>query len=382
MKSEINSPDYMNRASRIFAGKAMREAGIEAVVLLDARDIFYLTGMREGIQSLIITCDEIVVITHRMFEDEAIETCPHCRVIVTSKDPKERPNIYQFTINFLSKEMLRKTAVDAARMTHQAFDEMQYHARQTDTVIHPIPEITNAVRAIKDDFEIALTRRCIEVAESAFRRLLDQGAGFMIGKTEKEIAWTMEAYMREAGADRQGFPGTGLIVASGPNSAGVHPKPGNRVIREGEVVLIDWGAEIDEYRSDSTRTVFPGTLPGWAEKAYPVVLEAHMASVECLRDGGAIQDADLAARNFIKEAGYEEFHYGVGHGVGLQIHESPWIRATSTGKFETGMVTTIEPGIYLPGTGGIRIEDMYHIQKNGSEIMGCLTRSLEDMVVS
>jgi Xaa-Pro aminopeptidase len=178
------------------------------------------------------------------------------------------------------------------------------------------------------------------------------------------------------GADRQGFPETGIIVASGPNSAKPHHAPGHRRVAAGEALLIDWGAEVSGYRSDLTRTVFPGSVPGFALQAYPIVEQALQRAAGRLRAGAAMGEIDRAARETITDAGYTEFHYGVGHGVGLAIHEAPWLRANSTDLCEPGMLTTIEPGIYLPDIGGIRIENLYQITRDGSECLGNLPTDL------
>lgn len=183
------------------------------------------------------------------------------------------------------------------------------------------------------------------------------------------------------GADRQGFPDTGIIVASGPNSASAHHCPGGRRVMPGEPLLIDWGAEVDGYRSDMTRTLFIGSLPGFARKAYPVVEAALVAAADRLRAGVDMGEIDRLARDTVSDAGFTEFHYGVGHGIGLAIHEAPWLRAHSKDLLEEGMITTVEPGIYIPGEGGIRIERIFAISDSGAEGLDQLPTAMEQMVI-
>jgi Xaa-Pro aminopeptidase len=149
----------------------------------------------------------------------------------------------------------------------------------------------------------------------------------------------------------------------------------------GEPLLIDWGAELSGYRSDLTRTLFPGHPPDFAIQAYPVVEKAQRDAAAKLRPGSTMGEADFAARQAITAAGYPEFDYGVGHGVGLDIHEAPWLRANSEEILEIDMITTIEPGIYLGEAGGIRIENIYRIAPQGNERMGDLPATLESMVL-
>ena len=245
-----------------------------------------------------------------------------------------------------------------------------------------LPESLASLRAVKDSHELALTRRCVRIAEQAFSDLIQQGAAALVGRSERDLADELETRMWALGADRQGFPETGIIVACGPNSACPHHTPGPRRVAAGEALLFDWGAEFAGYRSDITRTVFPGSVPDFARQAYPIVEQALHRAAAKLRPGAAMGDVDRAARETVTDAGYPEFHYGVGHGLGLAIHEAPWLRAHSTARCATDMLTTIEPGIYLPDVGGIRIENVYLVTDDGNECLGELPTALEMMVIA
>lgn len=237
------------------------------------------------------------------------------------------------------------------------------------------------LRAIKQPEELRLINNCIEIAEISMRNLIQHGASKFLGRSERDIAVELERIMVTHGADRQGFPGSGIIVASGPNSASAHHRPGPRIVQSGDPVLIDWGAEYEGYRSDMTRTFFVRSLPDYAITGYPVVELALRKAAALLRAGQTLGSVDRTARETITSAGYEEFHYGVGHGVGLEIHEEPWIRSHSIETFCAGMVTTIEPGIYLNGIGGIRVENMFHIIEDRAENLPPFPTSIDNMIL-
>jgi len=305
-----------------------------------------------------------------------------CEILLAANRSTESPDLELFVISTLARRGLTHLAADPAKLTAQSYLRLTAHATKAGLEVLCLPNLLASVRAVKDASEIALTRHCVEIAETAFRGLLHDGAAGLIGRTERELADELEARMWAAGADRQGFPGSGIIVASGPNSASAHHSPGSRQVNVGDALLFDWGAEVAGYRSDSTRTVFPGALPDFAAQAYPVVEQALHRAASRLRAGAPMAEIDRIARETITDAAYPEFHYGVGHGVGLAIHEAPWLRADATDHCQADMLTTIEPGIYLPGVGGIRIENIYRVTADGSERLGDLPTELAAMVIA
>jgi Xaa-Pro aminopeptidase len=360
---------------------AMREvhADADAAVLCDPQDIHYLTGVRDGISWLMVLDQETLAVSRHMLVREVRAELPDCEVLLAAERSIESPDLAKFVASQLARRGLERIVVDPAKLTAQAYLGFLNSAHQAALQVLGVPNLLANLRAVKEPFEIALTRLCVAIAETAFRDLLDGGS--LVGRTERELARELELRMWDAGADRQGFPGTGIIVASGPNSACPHHSPGARRVARAEPVLFDWGAEVAGYRSDTTRTVFPGGVPDFAKRAYPVVEEALDRAAARLRAGAPMAEIDLAARETILAAGYPEFHYGVGHGVGLAIHEAPWLRADSNAICQPNMLTTIEPGVYLPDVGGIRIENVYRITADGSETMGDLPTALEAMVV-
>lgn len=226
----------------------------------------------------------------------------------------------------------------------------------------PTTGLVASVRAVKEASELDRIRRAAAILTSAFERF---AAGPLIGRTERELAWQLRATMHELGADDVAFD---PIVASGPNAALPHHQPGDRQVRPGETLLLDAGCTVAGYRSDCTRTFATGDLPPELERAYSVCLDAQQAALEAVGPGAQGRALDAIARSAIAAAGYEVMH-GLGHGVGLDIHEEPRLSETSESTLEAGNVVTVEPGVYLPGVGGVRIEDLVVVHAEGLEVL-------------
>ena len=239
-----------------------------------------------------------------------------------------------------------------------------------------------ALREIKDDGEVALLRLACEEADAALEDLVARG-GLRPGRTEREVSRELEALMLDHGADAISFE---TIVAAGPNSAIPHHRPTDAVLADGDFVKIDFGALVAGYHSDMTRTFVLGKAADWQLEIYQLVSESQRAGREALRAGADLREVDGAARQLIVDAGYgEQFSHGLGHGVGLQIHEAPGIGATSAGTLLAGSVVTVEPGVYLPGRGGVRIEDTLVVADDASETSGqtaeLLTRFPKELAI-
>lgn len=210
------------------------------------------------------------------------------------------------------------------------------------------------LREIKDQGEIALLRQACEAADAALTDLIAAG-GLRPGHTEKAVRNELEALMLVHGADGASFE---TIVATGANSAIPHHRPTDAVLADGDFVKIDFGALVAGYHSDMTRTFVLGSAADWQREIYDLVLESQRAGREALADGITLREVDAASRDVIVDAGYGDyFGHGLGHGVGLQIHEAPGINATAVGTLLAGSAVTVEPGVYLPDRGGVRIED-------------------------
>ncbi|MGH2764521.1 MAG: M24 family metallopeptidase, partial [Actinomycetota bacterium] len=237
----------------------------------------------------------------------------------------------------------------------------------------PIEDDVERLRWAKDPGEIALVERAQRLTDEAFDRVIGK---LSEGVTERQVAFELDLAMREMGAERVGFD---TIVAFGENAAEPHHGPGDRALRRGDVVKMDFGCVADGYHSDMTRTVAFGEPDGRLRDIHAVVLEAQLAGIEAVRAGVTGAEADRAARSVIEGAGHgEHFGHSLGHGVGLEIHEGPTLRAGSEDVLPEGTVVTVEPGVYVPGLGGVRIEDMVVVEGSGCRP---LPRTPRDLLV-
>lgn len=228
----------------------------------------------------------------------------------------------------------------------------------------PRSGLVEGLRAVKDDGELDAIRRAARVADRAFEALT---AETWIGRSEKELAWRLRQLLHAHGADDASFD---AIVASGPNGALPHADPSDRRIETRTLVTVDWGARVGRYVSDCTRTVSTGEPPAELLRAYEVCLAAQQAAVDGIRAGLTGVEADAIARGPIAEAGFgANFGHGLGHGVGLEVHEAPRLSTESSDTLEVGYVVTVEPGIYLDGLGGVRIEDLAVVTADGLEVL-------------
>jgi Xaa-Pro aminopeptidase len=235
----------------------------------------------------------------------------------------------------------------------------------------PTAGVVEQLRAVKTDEELDVIRRAAAITNQAYERLAEER---FVGRTERELAFRFWSFMHEAGAHGEAFE---THVASGPNGATPHAATSDRVVQEGETVIVDAGASLDGYASDCTRTFATGELPDELARAYEVVREAQQAGLEAVAPGVSGRDADAAARRVIDEAGFgAEFGHGLGHGVGLLVHEAPTLRPESGDTLEPRNVVTVEPGIYLSGRGGIRIEDLVVVQDGEPLVLTPFTKDL------
>ena len=231
--------------------------------------------------------------------------------------------------------------------------------------------LVEALRAVKEDAELAAVRSAAALTSEAYARFAEER---FVGRTERDLAWRLEELFHELGAEAPAFE---TIVASGPNGARPHSRPSQREVGAGETVVVDAGAKLDGYCSDCTRTFATGPLPDRLQQAYAVCLEAQLAGLDAVRAGTTGVEADAAARRVIENAGLgEAFGHGLGHGVGLDVHEAPRLSRESTDTLVSGNVVTVEPGIYLEGLGGIRIEDLVLVGEGGPEVTTGFTKDL------
>jgi Xaa-Pro aminopeptidase len=231
--------------------------------------------------------------------------------------------------------------------------------------------LVEALRAVKDDSELEKIRSAGEITSQAYTQFAHER---FVGRTERELAWRLDELFHELGADAPAFE---TIVASGPNAAKPHARPTDRTMEAGETVVIDAGTMVDGYNADCTRTFATGPLPDELRAAYEATLEGQLAGLEAVREGVTGIDADAAARDKIEAAGLgEKFGHGLGHGVGLEVHEAPRLSRESTDTLAAGNVVTVEPGVYLEGLGGIRIEDLVVVTDGEPKVLTSFGKDL------
>jgi Xaa-Pro aminopeptidase len=237
--------------------------------------------------------------------------------------------------------------------------------------LEPERALVESLRAVKDGEELDAIRRAGAISDAAIARLAE--APF-VGRTEAELAWDVERFLREGGASGLSFD---VAVASGPNGALPHADPGERRIEPNELVVVDGGCVVDGYCSDCTRTFATGELDDEAVQVYELVRDAQAAALGAVRTGETGRDVDEVSRAPIRDAGYgEAYGHGLGHGVGLLVHEAPALRPESTDTLVAGNVVTVEPGVYLPGRFGVRIEDLVAVTEDGREVLTHFTKEL------
>jgi Xaa-Pro aminopeptidase len=326
-------------------------SGLDAMLVTDLINVRYLSGFSGSNGALLVFADDRVPVlaTDGRYRTQAAEQAPDLEIAI------ERA-LGRYLVGQAADGGVRKLGFESNVVTVDGFDALtsELDERGGETELVRAAGTVEALREVKDAGELALLRLACEAADAALDDLVARG-GLRSGRTEREVSRELEALMLDHGADGISFE---TIVAAGPNSAIPHHRPTDAALAEGDFVKIDFGALVAGYHSDMTRTFVLGKAADWQLEIYQLVADAQRAGREALRPGTGLREVDAAARQLIADAGYgENFGHGLGHGVGLQIHEAPGIGATSAGTLLAGSVVTVEPGVYLPGRGGVRIED-------------------------
>lgn len=347
------SPKIANRLKKLRQSLAEKE--IEGIFISQAENRYYLSGFDGSAGYLLITPQNAVLATDFRYLEQAKVQAPDYQVF----------RITNNTVDWFPRLLAE---ADLGRLGFEAKDITFAFYRQLSDILDkagsrhqlvPVDGLVESLRAIKEPDEIELITRAAEITDSALAYIEDT---IHIGMTEKEVAWEIEKFLREHGSQSLPFD---VIVASGTNSALPHAKPSQRQINAAEAVVIDIGARVGGYGSDLTRTICLGTPDDTFKKIYDTVLEAQLTALALIKAGISGEEADSLARAVIEKAGYgQAFGHALGHGVGLVTHEQPHLGPTSTELLVSGMVFTVEPGIYLPGWGGVRIEDLV-VMENG-----------------
>ncbi len=363
MQSIIN-----NRLSRL--RRSMTEHSLDSLLVMLEENRRYLSGFTgedtqfdESAGVLLITGEKGMLVTDSRFELQARKEAPDFEVICYKKDMEKE------LVSLLRDLKTCKMGFEGFRMSVAKYDKIQEALESDQLQVEMIPadDFVKNLRRQKDAVEVQLIRKALEMAESAFQDILKN---LSPGMTESEIAWQFEQAMHHHGADAPSFS---TIVASGPNSALPHAIPSARPLKNGEPILFDWGVKVDGYCSDTSRTIVLGKPDETFHQLYQIVREAQQMATDAIKPGVSAREIDAIARNYINETGFgERFGHGLGHGVGMSVHEAPRLSPLSEDVLEEGMVVTVEPGIYIPEWGGIRLENMVRVTGSGAEILNQL----------
>lgn len=356
-------------ASRIALVRAAMR-GFDSLLITHPQNIRYLSGFTGSSGCCLITRKEAVLVTDFRYQEQAASEAPGWDL----KIEKSRVR----TLLGLAKQLGIKTLGFESTVTYGLYARLKKGLGRTPGVgLKPTDGLVGKIRAVKDKAEMALIREAVERAEAAFADVLP---AIRAGVTEQALARMLAAKLKAAGCEVLPFD---IILASGPNSALPHARPTQRKLSPGDLVIVDWGGEAGGYYSDMTRTLLlkgggRGGKLSKKKEIYSKVLEANKRAIAAVREGAKASDIDKQARDVINRAGYGEcFGHGTGHGVGLEVHEMPHISAKGRGRLQKGMVFTVEPGIYVPGLGGVRVEDMVATGKRRAQVLTTLPKELK-----
>lgn len=340
------------------------------MLITNFTNVTYLTGFTGDDSYLIVWREGELLLSDPRYTEQLGEECPDLELGIRPPGT----TIRQFLAAQLRELKFRNLAIEAGSMTVALRDYLAKEVPQLELV--STTGQVETLREIKDSTELAEIRQAIEYAERSFAVIR---ASLRPSLTEREIGFALEQQIRVFGGRGCSFP---PIVAAGPRSALPHARPTGTVIGEHGLLLIDWGAQGRLYMSDLTRVLVTGKIPPKLERIYGVVLTAQRAAIRAIKPGALMKDVDAAARDVIAKAGYaSQFGHGLGHGFGLEIHENPRLASYENRPLKAGMVVTVEPGIYIPKWGGVRIEDDVLVTRKGCEVLSGVPKELADCVV-
>jgi Xaa-Pro aminopeptidase len=336
--------------------QTLAENNLDAIVISQPENCRYLSSFTGTRGMLFLSPERAMLAVPFVYLEQARKQAPAFEVV---RFQREFAEVWP---DLVAEVNASRVAFESAHLTVAEHGKLAAGAEDVELV--PTEGIVEGLRAIKDGDELDIIRKTVALADAAFAHIVEF---IEPGMTEQEVAWELEVYMRTHGAEKVAFD---LIVGAGPNGALPHHEVSERVIGAGEPIVIDLGARVAGYHSDLTRTICLGQPDERFTEIYDLVLRAQLAAEAAIREGIVAGEADNAARKIIAEAGYgEQYGHGLGHGVGLAVHEDPFIRQGAEEVLEPGMIFTVEPGIYLPDWGGVRLEDMVLLQEDGVEVL-------------
>ncbi len=341
------------------------ELGLDALLVTDSADVRYLSGFRGEDTTLLVGADFAFLCTDARFWDQVREEVDGFALV------EVRGDLLEESVGTLrSAGAQGRLGIQGAELSYASYRAVRRHHGGG---LRDVGAAITLLRAVKDADEVAVMRRAGRVTDEALAAAV---AGGLVGRREIDIAWRLREEYHRLGAEGEAFP---AIVAGGAHGAQAHAIPGERVIEAGELVVIDTGARVDGYCSDITRTYAAGEPADELRRIYEVVLAAQLAGLAAVRAGAhGRHDVDAASRAVIDAAGYgARFGHGTGHGVGLEVHEAPALGRTRGDALAAGMVCTVEPGVYVEGLAGVRIEDTILVTADGCERLTTSSKELQ-----
>jgi Xaa-Pro aminopeptidase len=385
---------YENRIERLRG--LMKNKGLDSFIVSIEENRRYISGFTgedtqfdESAGVLVVCLDSLFLLTDSRFHEQAEKDAPLFETRIY------RAGMFSVLAEIIREKNLVKTGFESSRMSVKQFRELEsaltgsdksegmnnpgmnhnnydsHNYCNTDFNLIPTEGLVEELRVIKDENEISEMRKALHISENVFKKMLPL---IFTGVSEKEMAWELEKNLRMAGAEAMSFP---VIAAAGPNASQPHAIPSDRRLQENECFLFDWGIKLNAYCSDITRTLFSGNPDDEFKRVFMTVFEAQQKAQNAIRSGVHGIDIDRIARDHIESSGYRGFFgHSLGHGVGMAIHESPRLSPVRDYVLEAGMVVTVEPGIYIPGWGGVRLENMVVVRQDGAEVLNS-TSSLD-----
>ncbi|WP_442601532.1 M24 family metallopeptidase [Paenibacillus sp. KN14-4R] len=342
----------------------LREQQLDGLLITGGSNRRYITGFTGSAGVALVTLDQAILITDSRYTEQAGKQAPSFEIIQFKSSFTEQIGIE------CEKHGVQKLGFEQDHMTFTNYSAYKDHVKAE---LIPVSGYIEKIRMVKSEEEIQFIRTAAGIADATFSHILNF---IQPGKSEKDVANEMEMFMRKQGADCSAFD---IIIASGYRGAYPHGVASTKLIENGDMVTLDFGAYYRGYRSDLTRTIAIGEPLAQLQEVYNIVLEAELQTIALLKPGVPCKDIDTFAHHYIDEKGYgKNFGHGTGHAIGLDIHEEPFFSTKSEKVLAAGMIMTVEPGIYLPGIGGVRIEDDVLITSTGSEV---LTRSPKDLII-
>jgi Xaa-Pro aminopeptidase len=361
------APDYSKRRDRVLRG--LKAQGAKNLLVTSPHNVSYLTGFTGEDSFLWLTPNEVILLSDARYEEQIQSEVQDVELLIRPASA----TIIDAAASVLDTRHESEIWVEAASTSVAQWERLRN--RLPNKTLASFSGVVERLREIKDAYELNLIQDSIHIAERAFKATTELLQPEM---SEKQIADDLEFAMRRLGAESAAFK---IIVGVGERSALPHGRPSNKLLRDSSFVLIDWGAKKNGYLSDLTRMVFSDKPPARLEKMYRAVLQAQTDAIEAIKPGVLMSQIDAVARKALEKAGLEKrFTHGLGHSFGLEIHESVRLGKGQDRQLEAGMVVTVEPGVYVPGFGGVRIEDDILVTESGHQVLTSLAKHWDEVL--